>query len=117
MKRKERRSMLKSLVLAGSFVMNWRWMWEPVKFGSCTSHLNWQSSLNNSSLISFTRLRIRLEIIEKLENESLSIIKTTIEYPLNEDMASNASIITIQPLALIAQSTKTYLINLKQDPQ
>ncbi|KAK3198358.1 hypothetical protein Dsin_021773 [Dipteronia sinensis] len=60
---------------------------------------------------------IRLEIIENLEKESSSIIKTTIEYQLMEDMASNASIVTIQPLAHIAQTAKTYLLNLKHNPQ
>ncbi|GLT50449.1 hypothetical protein SLA2020_239350 [Shorea laevis] len=61
--------------------------------------------------LGFTLYRVRFEVIEK-ENDSC-IIKSTVEYDIKEEAAANASIITIQPLAKIAELAKDQLINNK----
>ncbi|XP_058735202.1 norbelladine synthase-like [Vicia villosa] len=53
----------------------------------------------------FTLYRVRFEVIEK--GEDSSIIKSTIEYEVKE--AANASLVSIEPLANIAQVAKNYL--------
>ncbi|WVZ03479.1 hypothetical protein V8G54_024285 [Vigna mungo] len=57
--------------------------------------------------LGFSLFRVRFEVIEK--GEESSIIKSTIEYELNEDNASNASLVSIQSLATIAELAKSYL--------
>jgi len=57
--------------------------------------------------LGFTLFRVRLEVIEK--GEESSIIKSTIEYEVKEENAANASLVTIQPLATIAELAKNYL--------
>lgn len=51
--------------------------------------------------LGFTLYRVRFEIIEKAIDSC--IIKSTIEYDVKEDFAANASTVSIQPLANIAQ--------------
>ena len=55
----------------------------------------------------FTLFRVRFEVIEK--GEDSSIIKSTIEYELKEEDAANASLVSIQALATIAELAKNYL--------
>lgn len=57
--------------------------------------------------LGFTLFRVRLEVIEK--GEESSIIKSTIEYEVKEENAANASLVTIQPVATIAELAKNYL--------
>ena len=58
--------------------------------------------------LGFTLYRVRLEIIEKTQVSS--IIKSTIEYHVNEDAAANASLVSIQPFADIALTVKNSLL-------
>ncbi|NP_001237429.1 Norbelladine synthase-like [Glycine max] len=57
--------------------------------------------------LGFTLFRVRLEVIEK--GEESSIIKSTVEYEVKEENAANASLVTIQPVATIAELAKNYL--------
>ncbi|GKV18561.1 hypothetical protein SLEP1_g28924 [Rubroshorea leprosula] len=61
--------------------------------------------------LGFTLYRVRFEVIEK-DKDSCSI-KSTVEYDIKEEAAANASIITIQPLAKIAELAKDQLISIK----
>ncbi|KAK9272570.1 hypothetical protein L1049_002944 [Liquidambar formosana] len=61
--------------------------------------------------LGFSLYRVRFEIIEK--GEESCILKSTIEYDVKEEAAANASIVTIQPLAHIAELAKNYLIKTK----
>ncbi|GLT90271.1 hypothetical protein SLE2022_082140 [Rubroshorea leprosula] len=61
--------------------------------------------------LGFTLYRIRFEVMEK--DKDSCIIKSTFEYDIKEEAAANASIITIQPLAKIAELAKDQLINNK----
>ena len=58
--------------------------------------------------LGFTLYRVRFEIIEKTQVSS--IIKSTIEYHVNEDAAANASLVSIQPFADIALTVKNSLL-------
>ena len=55
----------------------------------------------------FTLYRVRFEIIEK--DEHSSIIKSTIEYELNDDSADNVSIVSIDALAAMALTVQNHL--------
>ncbi|KAL2329252.1 hypothetical protein Fmac_022679 [Flemingia macrophylla] len=57
--------------------------------------------------LGFTLFRVRFEVIEKCEESS--IFKSTIEYELKEENASNASLVSVQPLVTIAELGKNYL--------
>ncbi|MED6148741.1 hypothetical protein PIB30_055747 [Stylosanthes scabra] len=57
--------------------------------------------------LGFTLFRVKFEVIEK--GEDSSIIKSTIEYELKEEHAANASLVSTQILANIAQLAKNYL--------
>ncbi|XP_020215444.1 S-norcoclaurine synthase 2 [Cajanus cajan] len=57
--------------------------------------------------LGFTLFRVRFEVIEK--GEESSIFKSTIEYEVKEENASNASLVSVQPLVTIAQLAKNYL--------
>ncbi|KAF3432649.1 hypothetical protein FNV43_RR23751 [Rhamnella rubrinervis] len=59
--------------------------------------------------LGFTLYRVRLEIIEKTQVSC--IIKSTIEYHVNEDAAANASLVSIQPFADIALTVKNSLLS------
>jgi hypothetical protein len=59
----------------------------------------------------FTFYHVPFETIE--EGEDPCIIKTTIEYDIKEEAAANASYVTIEPLAKVAQLAKAYLIKNK----
>lgn len=65
--------------------------------------------------LGFSLFRVRLEVIEK--GEKSSIIKSTIEYELNEENASNASLVSIQSLATIVELAKNYLNKNKPSTQ
>lgn len=56
----------------------------------------------------FTLCRFRFKVLNK--NEDSCIIISTIEYEVREEAASNASMITIEPLTTIAEAAKNYLI-------
>ena len=57
--------------------------------------------------LGFTLFLIRFEVIEK-DNDSC-IIKSTIEYDVKEEAAANASYVTIDAVANIAELSKNYL--------
>ncbi|KAJ1406693.1 START-like domain superfamily [Sesbania bispinosa] len=57
--------------------------------------------------LGFTLFRIRFQVIEK--GEDSSIIKSTIEYQVKEEDAANASLVSLQSVANIAQVAKNYL--------
>lgn len=57
--------------------------------------------------LGFSFYQVRIEIIEKEANSS--IIKSTVLYELNEEFASNASLITTERLEAIAQVFGKYL--------
>ncbi|QCD88875.1 S-norcoclaurine synthase 2-like [Vigna unguiculata] len=65
--------------------------------------------------LGFTLFRVRFEVKEK--GEDSSIIKSIIEYELKEENASNASLVSIQPLATIAELANTYLNKNKPSKQ
>ena len=55
----------------------------------------------------FTLYRIRFEIMEK--GQESSIIKSTIEYEIKEEAAENASLVSTQALAAVAEIAKSHL--------
>ncbi|OVA02895.1 Bet v I domain [Macleaya cordata] len=61
--------------------------------------------------LGFTLYRITLQIIEK-DSES-SIIKSTIDYEVNDDSADNAAFVSTKPLETIAQVIGKYLMEKK----
>ncbi|PON77556.1 Major latex protein domain containing protein [Parasponia andersonii] len=61
--------------------------------------------------LGFSLYRVRLEIIEK--DDHSSIIKSTIEYELNDDSAANASIVSVDSLAAISLIAQNHLTNTK----
>ena len=61
--------------------------------------------------LGFTLYRDRFEVIEK-GNDSC-IIRSTIEYELKEDAAANASLVSIEPLANVAELAKNHLLKSK----
>jgi hypothetical protein len=61
--------------------------------------------------IGFTLYRVLFEIIEK--GDDSCIIKSTIEFDVKEEAAANASYVTIEPLAKVAELAKTLLIKNK----
>ncbi|KAM0935392.1 putative (S)-norcoclaurine synthase [Dioscorea sansibarensis] len=63
--------------------------------------------------LGFISYMVRLEVIEK--TEANSIIKSTIEYEVDENFASNASLISTTPLAIIHETVGKYLIEKKSN--
>ncbi|KAK4572236.1 hypothetical protein RGQ29_030604 [Quercus rubra] len=61
--------------------------------------------------LGFTLYRDRFEVI-KNGNDSC-IIRSTIEYELKEDAAANASLVSIEPLANVAELAKNHLLKSK----
>ncbi|KAF8412576.1 hypothetical protein HHK36_000545 [Tetracentron sinense] len=61
--------------------------------------------------LGFRLYRTRFEIIEK--DAHSSIIKSTIEYEVDDESASNASLVTIKPLEAIAELAAKYLTEKK----
>ncbi|XP_061340621.1 norbelladine synthase-like [Gastrolobium bilobum] len=61
--------------------------------------------------LGFTLVRVILEVTEK--GEDSSIIKSRVEFELKEENAANASLVSIQSLAIIAELAKNYLIKNK----
>jgi hypothetical protein len=59
----------------------------------------------------FTLYGYFFEIIEK--GDDSCIIKSTIEFDVKEEAAANASYVTIEPLAKVAEFAKTLLIKNK----
>ncbi|KAL2329253.1 hypothetical protein Fmac_022680 [Flemingia macrophylla] len=57
--------------------------------------------------LGFTLFRVRFEVTEK--GEESSILKSTIEYEVKEENTSNASLVSVQPLVVLAEFGKTYL--------
>ncbi|KAK7263997.1 hypothetical protein RJT34_31598 [Clitoria ternatea] len=57
--------------------------------------------------LGFSLFRVRFEVIEK--GEDSSILKSTIEYEVKEEHAGNASLVSVQPVATIAELAKNYL--------
>lgn len=62
--------------------------------------------------LGFTLYRICFEIVEK-EGKDSCLIKSKIEYHVNEEAASNVSMVTIQPLVGIATVATTHLKKMK----
>lgn len=61
--------------------------------------------------LGFRSVLYRFEIIEKDSNSS--IIKSVIEYEIDEEHAANASFVTVSPLATITEAISKYLIEKK----
>lgn len=61
--------------------------------------------------LGFALYRVRFEIIEK--GEDSCIIRSTIEHQVKEEAAANASYVSVEPLAKIAEVAKSYLIKNK----
>ncbi|KAG1354246.1 S-norcoclaurine synthase 2 [Cocos nucifera] len=61
--------------------------------------------------LGFRSVLYRLEVVEKDSNSS--IIKSTIEYEIDEEHAANASFVTIAFLATIAEAISKYLTEKK----
>ncbi|KAG6714617.1 hypothetical protein I3842_05G210300 [Carya illinoinensis] len=61
--------------------------------------------------LGFTYYRVRFEIIEK--GDDSSVIKTTVDYDVKEEVAANASYVNIEPMLKIAEATKKYLLDIK----
>ena len=61
--------------------------------------------------LGFTLFRVWFEVIEK-DNDSC-IVKSTIEYDVKEESAANASYVTIDAVAKIAELAKNYFIKNK----
>ncbi|KAL2249148.1 S-norcoclaurine synthase 2-like [Sesamum indicum] len=59
--------------------------------------------------LGFTLYRVRLEVIEKEEEEC--VVRATIEYKLKEEAAGNADLVSIQPLVAMMQVAADYLTN------
>ncbi|XP_039122876.1 norbelladine synthase-like [Dioscorea cayenensis subsp. rotundata] len=63
--------------------------------------------------LGFISYMVRFEVIEKSEADS--IIMSTIEYEVDEDFASKASLISTAPLAIIHETVGKYLIEKKSN--
>ena len=61
--------------------------------------------------LGFRSCLFRVEIVEKDSNSS--IIKSAIEYEIDEEHAANASFVTTAPLATIAETMSKYLTEKK----
>ena len=59
--------------------------------------------------VGFTLFRVIFEIIEK--GSDSCIIRSIIEYELKEEAAANASFVSIDTVAKIAEISKNYLLN------
>ncbi|RDX87392.1 S-norcoclaurine synthase 2 [Mucuna pruriens] len=57
--------------------------------------------------LGFTLFRVRFHVIEK--SQESSIFKSAIEYELKEENAENASLVSVQTLATIAEVANNYL--------
>lgn len=64
--------------------------------------------------LGFTLYKFRVEIIEK--NEESCIVKSTVEYELKKEAASNISLASVQPLVAIAQAVNNYFLNTTRQP-
>ena len=62
----------------------------------------------------FTFFLVRFEIIETATPSSSCIIKTSLEYELKEEAAANASFVSIDSFANIAQIAKNHLLKNKE---
>ncbi|XP_072962765.1 norbelladine synthase-like [Typha angustifolia] len=62
--------------------------------------------------LGFRSFLVRFEILEK-ESASSSIIKSTVEYEIDQENASLASIVTIGPVKVIAEAIAKYLMEKK----
>ncbi|KAK4480570.1 hypothetical protein RD792_013648 [Penstemon davidsonii] len=60
--------------------------------------------------LGFTLYRVRFEIIGKKDSENQCITKASIEYEVREEVAVNASMVSIQPLATVMQLAADYLV-------
>lgn len=62
--------------------------------------------------LGFTLYRVRFEIIDKVgvPNTNQCITKGTIEYEVSQEAASNASLVTIEPLTTIMKCAADYLL-------
>lgn len=61
--------------------------------------------------LGFCLYRVRFEIVEKDANSS--IIKSDIEYEVEDESASNAALVTTKPLEMIAEAIGKYLTEKK----
>ncbi|GMY06355.1 S-norcoclaurine synthase 2-like [Fagus crenata] len=61
--------------------------------------------------LGFTLFRVQFEVIEK-DNDSC-VVRSTIEYDVKEESAANASYVTIDAVAKIAELAKNYFIKNK----
>ncbi|XAR52076.1 (S)-norcoclaurine synthase [Bertholletia excelsa] len=64
--------------------------------------------------LGFTLYRIRFEIIETGKDSCIS--RCTIEYDVKEEAATNASLVSIQPLLLVMETAANHLLNLGPTP-
>ena len=61
--------------------------------------------------IGFSSYLVRIEIVEKTADSS--IIKSTIEYEVDQEHEANASFVSTGPLAAIAEAVSKYLVEKK----
>lgn len=58
----------------------------------------------------FTLYRVRFQVFEK--GEASCSVKSTIQYELPDELAANASLVSIQPLVTISDLAKDHLLSL-----
>ncbi|KZV44927.1 S-norcoclaurine synthase-like [Dorcoceras hygrometricum] len=58
--------------------------------------------------LGFNCFRVRLEVIEKDKNSCIT--KSTIEYEINEEAATNADLVSIKPLTALMECVADYLV-------
>ncbi|KAA0041657.1 hypothetical protein IC582_007412 [Cucumis melo] len=64
--------------------------------------------------LGFTLYKFRVEIIEK--SEESCIVKSSVEYELEEEATSNISLASVQSLVVIAQAVNKYFLNTTHQP-
>ncbi|PWA86030.1 Bet v I domain-containing protein [Artemisia annua] len=60
---------------------------------------------------SLYRVRFEVKVNPKDATGSSSLVRSTIEYELKEEAASNASLVTMEPLMIVMKVANEYLVN------
>ena len=62
---------------------------------------------------SLYRVRFEIKVNPKDEKGSSSLVKTTIEYDLKEEAASNVSLVSIDPWIIVMKIANEHLVNIE----